>query len=50
MRLLVIHQEPQHIVRYEHNRHTFQLLSALPSQAMAICQWHQHGTRVRLGL
>ena len=38
------------IITYDNNRYSFQPLSALPSQTMAVCQWHQHGTRVRLGL
>lgn len=38
------------IITYDNNRHSFQLLPALPSQTMAVYQWYQHGTRVRLGL
>ena len=37
MRLLVLTWSLLLVSRYGHNRHSFQLLPALPSQTMAVC-------------
>ena len=39
-----------HSPPYANHRHPLQLLSSLPSQALALRQRHQHGTEFGFGL